>query len=67
MTDEEVRKGIEGAIRYNRAPLVIKQCERPGCTNEIRRRTYGPGRRYCSNDCRYAKSSQKASQPHDRD
>lgn len=56
MTTDEIRRGIESAIRHNRAPLVIKTCERPGCTNEIQQRTYGKGRKYCSKACRYAKN-----------
>lgn len=46
---------LRRAIKNRRPPLVIKQCERAGCDNEIRQHTYGPGRKYCSNACRYGK------------
>lgn len=39
--------------KRKRPPLVIKLCDR--CGNSFAQRTYGTGRKYCSEECRYKK------------
>jgi len=50
--DEYEMLVLRRAIKNRRPPLVIKRCERLGCTNEFRQWTYGNGRKYCSPECR---------------